>query len=168
MAKMIFYQRDSRDSKGYKTMISLVFFVFLGGAKVETFLLTLLVIQLGMGREKGTKGFFVLINDFLATVFNSIFSNNNGMKSKKGRVRKVDKRRRFSNMESASARSSTGISRKTPFTYSTIYLYTLYTRMFYRQKVLIHKINMSKKGPEAERTPQISLAPQVPNAPQVP
>ena len=85
-------------------MILLVFFVFLGGAKVETFLLTLLVIQLGMGKEKKIKGFFILIDDFLATVFNSILSNNNGMKSKKGRVRKVDKRQRFSDMESASAR----------------------------------------------------------------
>ena len=92
---------------------------------METFLLTLLVIQLGMGREKRAKGFFVLIDEFLATVFNSILSNNNGMKSKKGRVRKIDKRRRFSGMESASARSSTGISRKTPFTHSTIYPYTL-------------------------------------------
>ena len=38
---------------------------------METFLLTLLVIQLGMEREKKTKGFFVLIDDFLATVFTS-------------------------------------------------------------------------------------------------
>ena len=135
---MIFHQGDSRDSEGYKIMISLVFFVFLEAAKVETFLLTLWVIQLGMGREKKAKGFFVLINDFLATVFNSILSNNNGMKSKKGRVRKIDKRRRFSYIESASARSNTGISsRKTPFTqpthfeHSTIYPYTLYTRTFY-------------------------------------
>ena len=98
---------------------------------METFLLTLLVIQLGMGREKGTKGFFVLIEEFLATVFNSILSNNNGMKSKKGKVRKIDKRQRFSDIELASARSSTGISRKTPFMHSTIYLYTLYIPMFY-------------------------------------
>ena len=168
LAKMIFYQGDSRDSEGYKTMISLVFFVFLEGATVETFLLTLLVIQLGMGGQKRTKGFFILIDDFLATVFNSILSNNNGMKSKKGRVRKIDKRQRFSDMELVSARTSTGISRKTPFKHSTIYLYTLYTCTFYRQKVLIHKINMSKKGPEAGRNPQMSLGPQVPNAPQVP
>ena len=165
---MIFYQGNSQYSEGYKTIIFLVFFVFLRGVKVETFLLTLLVIQLGMGREKRTKGFFVLIDDFLATVFNSILSNNNGMKSKKGRVRKIGKRQRFSDMELASARSSIGISRKTPFTHSTIYPYTLYTCTFYRQKVLIHKINMLKKGPEAGRNPQMSLGPQVPNAPQVP
>ena len=104
---------------------------------METFLLTLLVIQLGMGREKRTKGFFVLIDDFLATVFNSILSNNNRMKSKKERVRKIDKRQRFSDTESASASSSTGSSSKTPFTqpthfkHSIIYPYTLYTCTFY-------------------------------------
>ena len=67
LAKMIFYQGDSRGSEGYKTMISLVFFVFLGGAKVETFLLTLLGIKLGMGREKRTKGFFVLMSWCMVT-----------------------------------------------------------------------------------------------------
>ena len=117
LAKMILHQGSRRDSEGFRTMISLMFFVFLV-AKIEAFLLTLLVIQLSVRGEKKIKVFFALINGFLDTVSDSILSDNN-------EIRKIDKRRRFSDSEWTSSRSqSTSSQQSTHHTYqSTLHIH---------------------------------------------